>query len=63
MAAGARSIPLYNAAPMKDYLHILVVDDDEVDRIAVNHALRQSGIKAHIDEAKQVPGSLWIGAR
>ncbi len=36
---------------MKDQLHILVVDDDEVDRIAVNHALRQSGIEAQIDEA------------
>lgn len=36
---------------MKDYLHILVVDDDEVDRIAVHHALQQSGISVRIDEA------------
>lgn len=36
---------------MKDPLHILVVDDDEVDRIAVNHALRQSGLNAMVDEA------------
>lgn len=36
---------------MEAALHILLVDDDEVDRLAVHHALRQSGITVELYEA------------
>ncbi|MEM1179999.1 MAG: ATP-binding protein [Acidobacteriota bacterium] len=36
---------------MSQTLSILLVDDDEVDRLAVSHALRQSGLEAKVDQA------------
>ncbi|MEM9556686.1 MAG: ATP-binding protein [Acidobacteriota bacterium] len=36
---------------MQDLIRILLVDDDEIDRLAVTHALRQSGLQTEIEEA------------
>jgi PAS domain S-box-containing protein len=39
-------------------LRILVVDDDEVDRMAVRRALRSAGVAAHVAEAETVEAAL-----
>jgi signal transduction histidine kinase len=39
-------------------LRLLVVDDDEVDRLAVRRALRQAGIEADVAEAEDGPTAL-----
>ena len=36
---------------MKDCLDILVIDDDEVDRMNVQHLLDKEGVKAVVHEA------------
>ncbi|HET7217187.1 MAG TPA: response regulator [Vicinamibacterales bacterium] len=43
---------------MADPLRILLVDDDEVDRLAVKRLLRQAGIAAEIDERADRGGAL-----
>ena len=43
---------------MADPLHILLVDDDEVDRLAVKRLLRQAGIEAEIEERTDRVGAL-----
>jgi PAS domain S-box-containing protein len=39
------------AAPQKETVRILVVDDDEFDRLAVRRCLQQSGLSATVEEA------------
>ncbi|HEX8391455.1 MAG TPA: PAS domain S-box protein [Longimicrobium sp.] len=41
-----------------DSYRILVVDDDELDRMAVRRALRAAGLDAHVDEAADAPAGL-----
>lgn len=54
------SEPLPRAAPLR----LLLVDDDEVDRMAVRRALAQSGLEAEIEEAGDVDAGLEaLGAR
>ncbi len=36
---------------MEDLLRILIVDDDEVDRMSVHRALRAAGVRAEVHEA------------
>ncbi|MGF1675636.1 MAG: hypothetical protein ACFCUV_18415, partial [Rivularia sp. (in: cyanobacteria)] len=36
---------------MEENLKILIIDDDEVDRMAVNRALKTAGIKINLFEA------------
>jgi signal transduction histidine kinase len=43
---------------MADPLRILLVDDDEVDRLAVQRLLRQAGIVAEVDERSDRAGAL-----
>jgi FixJ family two-component response regulator len=43
---------------MADPLRILLVDDDEVDRLAVKRLLRQAGFAAEIDERSDRAGAL-----
>jgi signal transduction histidine kinase len=43
---------------MADPLRILLVDDDEVDRLAVKRLLRQAGIEAEVDERTDRAGAL-----
>ncbi len=40
-----------------DELEILVVDDDEIDRIAVHRALQKSDLLAQVEEAKSLSGA------
>ena len=39
-------------------LKILVVDDDDVDRMAVRRALKASGLEATVTEAEDAAGAL-----
>lgn len=39
-------------------MHILLVDDDEVDRLAVTRALRSAGLHATLQEAASVPAAV-----
>jgi signal transduction histidine kinase/CheY-like chemotaxis protein len=43
---------------MPERLKILVVDDDDVDRMAVRRSLKASGIEADITEAENAPAAL-----
>jgi len=43
---------------MADPLRILLVDDDEVDRLAVRRLLRQAGIQAEVEERTDRAGAL-----
>ncbi len=43
---------------MAERLRILVVDDDDVDRMAVRRALRASGIDADVTEAEDATTAL-----
>ena len=38
-------------------MNILVIDDDEVDRLAVARALRSTGLDARVEEAGDVPAA------
>ena len=41
-----------------DRYRVLVVDDDEVDRMSVRRALRAAGVEAGVEEAVDAPGGL-----
>jgi PAS domain S-box-containing protein len=43
---------------MEDLLRILIVDDDEVDRMTVRRALRAAGVRAEVREAEDVATAL-----
>ncbi len=43
---------------MEDLLRILIVDDDEVDRMSVRRALRAAGVRAEVHEAEDVATAL-----
>ncbi len=47
---------------MPEPLRILLVDDDEVDRLAVKRQLRQAGVEASIEECADRAGALAAGA-
>ena len=43
---------------MEERLRVLVVDDDDVDRMAVRRSLKASGIEAEITEAEDAATAL-----
>jgi PAS domain S-box-containing protein len=43
---------------MTERLRILVIDDDQVDRMAVRRALRAGGVEAQVEEVADVAGAL-----
>src|SRR5688572_13582596 len=45
---------------MKNHIKILLVDDDEVDRLAIRRALRTSGIPATIEDAASAADALKL---
>ncbi|MGF1675008.1 MAG: ATP-binding protein, partial [Rivularia sp. (in: cyanobacteria)] len=45
---------------MEENLKILIIDDDEVDRMAVNRALKTAGIKINLFEASDYSGAFEI---
>lgn len=45
---------------MEETLSILVVDDDEVDRMAVRRALTKAGVKMELSEASDCAGALAV---
>jgi signal transduction histidine kinase len=47
---------------MPEPLRILLVDDDEVDRLAVKRQLRQAGVEASVEECADRAGALAAGA-
>jgi signal transduction histidine kinase len=45
---------------MNERLRLLVVDDDPVDRLAIRHAIEQSGLLATVEEAEGVDDALAL---
>jgi signal transduction histidine kinase len=43
---------------VNDSLRILLVDDDQVDRMAVRRALRRAGVQAEVEESDSVDGAI-----